>query len=77
MSDTLRERVAFIVRVSRDAEATATDIIALIRNETLEEAARVADDHAPVCQDMEGTIIAERCDAIATAIRALKEKTNG
>lgn len=40
----------------------------------LEEAARVAEDAAPVCQDMEATKIAERCDDIAAAIRALKGK---
>ena len=40
----------------------------------LEEAARVAEDAAPVCQDMEATKIAERCDDIAAAIRAMKGK---
>ena len=54
----------------RDYFGTADAAIAVV----LEEAARVAEDAAPVCQDMEATKIAERCDDIAAAIRALKGK---
>ena len=57
--------------------------IALIRNETLEEAARVADDEAGHCEDTGSPPSdfgnAGRNDAardIAAAIRALKEKHN-
>lgn len=48
--------------------------IAIIRGETLEEAARVAEDCAPVSQDTFSMELAERCDMVAAAIRALKDK---
>ena len=54
----------------RNYLAEADAAIALV----LEEAAKVAESNAPACQDMEGTAIAERCDLIAAAIRALKDQ---
>ena len=52
------------------AEADAA--IALV----LEEAAKVAEDCAPASQDTFSTELAERCDMVAAAIRALKEKSD-
>ena len=52
-----------------------TQLLAEARIEALEEAAKVAEDKAPVTQDMWGTELAEKCDEIAAAIRALKDKT--
>jgi hypothetical protein len=43
------------------------------REAAIEECAKVAEDDAPVTQDMVSTEIAERCYAIAAAIRALSE----
>jgi CHASE3 domain sensor protein len=58
----LEERVADLVRFNHDPIAIANEAIALIRAETLEEAARVADEN--LAWDT------------AAAIRAMKGKPN-
>jgi len=93
MSDDLRERVARRLALDtegsdewwtlymRRADAAIAIIRPHIRNETLEEAARVADDEAGHCEDTGSAPSdfgnAGRNDAaqtIAAAIRALKDK---
>lgn len=61
MSDELRERVADLVRFNKDPSAIAEEAIALIRGDTLEQAAKVADDNG--------------AGLVANRIRALKERT--
>lgn len=66
----LVEKVADLVRFNHDPIAIANEAVSLIRAETLEEAARVAEDTGWE-PSMREVIYAG--DFIAAAIRALKE----
>ena len=76
MSDELREMVADLVRFNKDPLAIAEEAIALIRNETLEEAAKAADDEAygfpPEMLTKHGVGYERACRDTAAAIRAMK-----
>jgi hypothetical protein len=79
--DALVERVADLVRFNHDPIAIANEAISLIRAETLEEAARVCDEHAaryeadiPDGESNDGLAetVAASLRGRAAAIRALK-----
>lgn len=65
--DELEADLECAIAVGRYAAATARPDPIDIR----ERAAKVAEDHMPATQDMISTQIAEACEAVAAAIRAL------
>lgn len=69
------DRVLAIAEAMHDADNyfVSYDQARAAMNLALEEAAKVAEDCAPVSQDTLSTELAERCDMVAAAIRALKE----
>ena len=77
MTDDLVERVALrdkaVLRYQLNKHAYR-DVVAAAIAVALEEAAKVAESCAPATQDTWSTELAERCDMVAAAIRALIPK---